>query len=495
MTRVSFLSRSDSEAIHTASLEVLERTGISVKNESAVKILRENGATPSADRVRIPSSLVEEMLKRVPSSVSLYSRDGENQYEVGGNRVLFNPASSSIYFRDGETGQIRKATSDDLVRFVKVVDGLDCIEAQSTAMVPSDVPVSISDLYRLYIVLRESRKPIITGAFSKEGLLEMKQMLASVAGGEKQLADEPRAVFDCCPLSVLIWGDVSTQNLIDCSANGIPAAIVPAPLMGATSPITLGGTLVQANAEVLSGIVIAQLTNSGCSLIYGGATSVLDQRHGTSRIGAPEAAIVACASAEMGRFYGMPTQAYLGVSDSMTVDAQSGYESAAGLVLGAMAGINIISGPGMLASINCQSLEKLVLDNEVCRAAYRLIEGIAMEDLSAEVDLVDSVGPGGQYLSKQHTRDNLMKEHAIPTEVISRLSHDKWMLEGAKDSASLMQEGAKDSASLAREQVTKILDAHSGEPLLDDRAAQLDSTMSQILKRHGIPRSTLPLEI
>ncbi|MFX0045162.1 MAG: trimethylamine methyltransferase family protein [Candidatus Hermodarchaeota archaeon] len=484
MTKVNFLSRSESEAVHTASLEVLEKTGVSVQNESAVKLLCANGATASSGRVQIPSSLVEEMLKKVPSSVVLYSQNGKNRYEVGENRVLFNPASSSIYFRDGETGQIRKATSDDLVRFVKVVDGLDCIEAQSTAMVPSDVPVSISDLYRLYIILKESRKPVITGAFTKEGLLEMRKLLASVAGGDRQLANKPRAVFDCCPLSVLIWGDVSTQNLIDCSAYGLPAAIVPAPLMGATSPITLGGTLVQANAEVLSGIVIAQLTNSGCSLIYGSATSVLDQRHGTSRIGAPEAAIVACASAEMGRFYGMPTQAYLGVSDSMTVDAQSGYESAVGLVLGAMAGINIISGPGMLASINCQSLEKLVLDNEVCRAAYRLVEGISIEDLSALLDLVDSVGPGGQYLSKQHTRDNLTKEHAIPSEVISRLSREKWM-----------QEGARDSASLAREQVAKILDDHRAKPLSDDRAAQLDSTMREILETHGIPMSTLPLGV
>ncbi len=481
MPKVSFLSRSDSEAIHTASLEVLEKTGISVKNKSAVNLLRENGASASSDRVRIQSSLVEEMLKKVRSSIMLYSRDGQDRYEVGGSRVLFNPASSSIYFRDGKTGQIRKATSDDLVRFVKVVDGLDCIEAQSTAMVPSDVPVSISDLYRLYIILKESRKPIITGAFTKEGLLYMQKMLASVAGGGKQLASEPRAVFDCCPLSVLIWGDVSTQNLIDCSAHGIPAAIVPAPLMGATSPITLGGTLVQANAEVLSGIVIAQLANSGCSLVYGGATSVLDQRHGTSRIGAPEAAIVACASAEMGRFYGMPTQAYLGVSDSKTVDAQSGYESAVGLVLGALAGINIISGPGMLASVNCQSLEKLVLDNEVCRAAYRLIEGISIEDLSAVVDLVDSVGPGGQYLTKQHTRDNLMREHAIPSEVISRLSQDRWM-----------QEGSKDSVSLAREQVAKILDSHRAEPLQEDLAAQLDSAFTEILEKHEIPESSLP---
>ncbi|MFW9800891.1 MAG: trimethylamine methyltransferase family protein [Candidatus Thorarchaeota archaeon] len=478
---VSFLSRSDSESIHSASLEVLERTGVAVKNESAVKLLGENGATSSSGVVRIPSGLVEDMLRKVPASFTLYSRDGRDHCEVGGASVLFNPASSSIYFRDGESGLIRKATAIDLVRHLRLVEMLDCIDAQSTAMVPSDVPVAISDLYRLYIGLRESRKPIITGAFTKEGLLDMNRMLASAAGGEHQLLKEPRAVFDCCPLSVLIWGDVSAQNVIDCATHSIPASIVPAPLIGATSPITLSGTLVQANAEVLSGIVIAQLAKPGSPLVYGGATSVLDQRHGTSRIGAPEATIVACASAEMGKFYGMPTHAYLGISDSMTVDAQGGYETAMGLILAALAGINIVSGPGMLASINCQSLEKLVLDNEICRAARRIVEGISLEDLSVITDLIDSVGPGGHFLNQSHTRKHVRKEHVMPSDVISRLSHDKWK-----------QQGSKDSTTMAYEQVARMLEEHKAEPLPEEHAAQLDSVFNEVLKKHGIPETSLP---
>ncbi|MFQ5832084.1 MAG: trimethylamine methyltransferase family protein [Candidatus Thorarchaeota archaeon] len=479
--KVSFLSRSDSEEIHSASLEVLERTGVAVKNKHAVKLLRENGATSSSGVVRIPSGLIEDMLRKVPASFTLYSRDGKDHYEVGGTNVLFNPASSSVYFRDGESGLIRKATAIDLIHHVRLVDSLDCIDAQSTAMVPSDVPVAISDLYRLYIGLKESRKPIITGAFTKEGLLDMNRMLASVARGEKQLVKEPRAVFDCCPLSVLIWGDVSTQNLIDCATHSIPASIVPAPLIGATSPITLSGTLVQANAEVLSGVVISQLVNPGSPLVYGGATSVLDQRHGTSRIGAPEATIVACASAEMGKFYGIPTHAYLGISDSMTVDAQGGYETAMGLILAAMAGINVISGPGMLASISCQSLEKLVLDNEICRAARRIVEGILLEDLSVVTGLIDSVGPGGQFLNQSHTRKHVRKEHVMPSEVISRLSHDAWK-----------QQGSKDSTSKAHQQVAKMLEEHKVEPLPEEDAAKLDSVFNEILKRHGISETSLP---
>ncbi|MFW9888657.1 MAG: trimethylamine methyltransferase family protein, partial [Candidatus Thorarchaeota archaeon] len=381
MPRINFLARSDLEAIHTASLTVLEKTGIAVRNENAMRLLSEAGCAVESEVVKIPPGLVEEMVRTPPSSFSLYSRDGTQSIVVGEDNVLYNPASSSIYFKESESGVIRKAIIDDLVKFIRLVDCMEHVEAQSTAMVPSDVPVPISDLYRLYLILRESQKPIITGAFTKRGLLDMKRILEVVAGGAETLAKEPRAVFDCCPLSVLTWGDISTQNLIDCANHGIPAAIVPAPLVGATSPVTLSGTLVQFNAEVLSGIVIAQLAKTGSPLVYGGATSILDQRYGTSRIGAPEAVIIACASAEMGKFYGLPTHAYLGVSDSKAVDAQSGYESAMGLIQAALAGINIVSGPGMLLSINCQSLEKLVIDDEICGAALRLQEGISIDGI------------------------------------------------------------------------------------------------------------------
>jgi len=218
MTKLRFLSRKDSENINAATLEVLEKTGVAVKNDTATQLLRENGCIVESGIAKIPSSLVEELVQKTPASFTLFSRDGMDEHEVGGNNVLFNPASSSIYFKDSESGDIRKATIDDLTRFVRLVDCMENVGAQSTAMVPSDVPVSISDLFRLYIILQESLKPIITGAFSKEGLLDMKRILEVVAGGEDELAKKPRAVFDCCPSSVLIWGDVSTQNLIDCAS-------------------------------------------------------------------------------------------------------------------------------------------------------------------------------------------------------------------------------------------------------------------------------------
>lgn len=482
MSRLTFLTRSGSEAVHAATLEVLEKTGVVVKNEAAMQILRENGCTIDSEVARIPSNLVEETIQKTPASFSLYSRDGKGAHEIGGDNVLFNPASSSIYFREGESGVIRKATADDLVQFTRLVDCMEHVGAQSTAMVPSDVPVPISGLFRLYLILKESLKPTITGAFNKEDLFDMKRILEAVAGGAEELAEKPRAVFDCCPLSVLTWGDISAQNLIDCANEGIPAAIVPAPLVGATSPVTLAGTLVQFNAEVLSGIVIAQLTKPAAPLVYGGATSILDQRYGTSRIGAPEVVIIACASAEMGKFYGIPTHAYLGVSDSKAVDAQSGYESAMGLIQAALAGINIVSGPGMLLSINCQSLEKLVLDNEICGAALRIKEGINLDGLDEIPELVRVAGPGGNYLKERHTLKHLRKEHIFPSDAIDRLSLDAWV-----------ENGFKETKDLAKARVDSLLEKHEPDLVPADKLEGMKSIMHEIILRHGLDDYALSL--
>ncbi|MHA2424139.1 MAG: trimethylamine methyltransferase family protein, partial [Candidatus Thorarchaeota archaeon] len=338
------------------------------------------------------------------------------------------------------------------------------------SLIPNDIPELVSDFYRLYIVLKNSTKPVITGAFRKEGLHDMRRLLEIVAGGSQELSAKPRAIFDCCPSSPLIWSDITCQNLIDCASHGIPAELVPAPLLGATSPVTINGTVVQTNAEILSGIVIAQLVRPGSIVIYGGAPAVFDQRYATPRYGAIEAMMTACASAEMGKHYGLPTHAYLGLSDSKVEDAQTGFESGLGIALGAMAGINVISGPGALAYINMQSLEKIIIDNEMCGAAYRLIEGIELEKMDIVTDLISKVGPGGDFLGQRHTAAKLRREHFIPSDVFDRLTTESW-LEG----------GSKDMIERAKKRAETILSEKIPTPLPQDMENELDTTFGEIL--------------
>ena len=476
---MTFLTEAELDAVHAASLTVLEKAGVKINNSQALELLRDNGCTVDGDIVHIPPSLAEESIGKAPSSFDLYTREAETSYMVGGDAVIYNPGSSAIYFTDRETGEMRRADARDFRELVRLTDALPHIHAQSTAMVPHDVPDGISDLYRLYVVLRNSSKPIVTGAFTKMGLIDMKNMLDAVAGDG--ISGAPRAIFDCCPSSPLMWSDVTCQNLLDCAEHGIPAEIIPAPQMGATSPVTIAGTIVEANAEFLSGAVISQLAVPGAPLVYGGSPSAFDMRHCTARLGAVEAVMAACAFAEMGKHYGVPTHGYLGLSDSKTVDAQSSYESGMGILLAAMARVNVVSGPGMQASENCQSLEKLVIDDELCGAAYRLIEGVKVDEDTLAAEIISKVGPGGHFLAERHTRDHHLKERHMPGDVIDRLSPDAWT-----------KAGSKSATQRAKEIADETIRDHVPKPLPKDSEERLETVFKAILKRHGIKLDQLP---
>ncbi len=475
MTRVRFLTHDDIIAIHSASLEVLESTGVKIKNNAALELLKETGCNIESDSVKIPPALVEECLRCCPASFELYTREGNRSQRVGDDNVIFNPGSSVTYFRDRITQEIRKGTTNDLVDIVRLVDGLDHLKAQSTALIPSDVPEVLSDFYRLFLVLKNSPKPIVTGAFRKEGFHDMKKLLEIVAGGPDYLETKPRAIFDCCPSSPLTWSDITCQNLIDCATSGIPSEIVPAPLMGATSPVTITGTIIQTNAEILSGIVIAQLACPSAPIIYGGAPSTFDQRYATPRFGSVESIMAACSAADVGKYYKLPTHAYLGLSDSKAIDAQTGFESALGIAFGVMSRINIISGPGALAYINMQSLEKLVIDNELCGAGYRLIDGLNVDGIEGIPDLIHKVGPGGDFLGQRHTASNFRAEHFMPTDLIDRLPTDTWI-----------KGGSKNINERARKKVESLLNSHTPTALSRDTENDLDHAFKELVSQYDL---------
>jgi trimethylamine--corrinoid protein Co-methyltransferase len=474
---LQLLSAGDIEDIHTNSLTILEKVGMNVRNDEAIRLLKTAGCEIDSVRktVRMPRGLVEECLNKTKPSLELHSRDGRHNRIIGADNLTFNPGSCAVYFTDHKTGETRQALSEDLVDMVKLVDGLEHIQAQSTSIVPSEVPKEVSDLYRLYLVLKNSTKGVITGAFTKQGLIDMKRLLEVAAGGKDELENKPMAIFDICPSSPLVWSDTACQNLIDCARFSIPAEIIPAPQMGATSPVTLAGTLVQSNTEFLSGVVISQLIRPGTPIIYGGSPTTFDMKYLSSRLGSIENMMVACAAAQMGKHYNVPTHAYLGLSDSKTLDAQSGFETSTGIMLGALAGINVVSGPGMLMFENCQSLEKLVIDNEICGMALRLVEGIAANSDTYALETIEKVGPGGHYLGEKHTIKYFQKEYFNPSDLVDRMT-----LETER------KQGSRDITDKARETVDRIMKEHVPEPLPVTVEKELRSTLKEIMNRYKI---------
>lgn len=465
---MSLLQEEDIKRIIRGGVELLEETGIVVHNKNALDIYKEGGAKVDypSELVKIPSQMVEKALELAPGQIKLYDGDGNLAMDLQGYNVHYDPGSAAINILDYKTGEVRKPVTEDFIEFIKIVEQLDNYSAQSTALICSELPEEIADRYRLFLVLKYSKKPVITGTFGIDAFASMYEMLALVAGGKEALREKPRAIFDCCPSPPLMWSDVTSQNLIDCARAGIPYELISMPLAGGTSPATLAGALVQHTAESLSGVVLGQLASPGAKVMYGGSPSIFDMRKGTTPMGAIETMMIDSAYNQIGKHLGLPTHAYMGLTDSKIADSQSGAEGAMGIVLAALAGVNVVSGPGMMDFESCQSIEKLILDNELCGMAKRLLRGIDTSDEALAVNVIKEVGHEGKFLTHRHTMKWFSKSQYIPSPVIDRGTRREW--------ADL---GKKTCSERAKDRIPEILKSYKGKPLSVEVEKKLDEIM------------------
>ncbi|MHC4600921.1 MAG: trimethylamine methyltransferase family protein [Planctomycetota bacterium] len=475
--KVKWLADETVKTIVSEARRVLSEIGVFVENETAAALLLEAGCRRDGEgkRILFAGDLVDRALDTAPSCIRVYDRDGEEAMTLEGDRVHFNPGSAALHVADPELGAIRDGTVADLVPFATLTDRLPAFAAQSTGIIPSDVDENLADRYRLYASLVCSKKPVVTGTFRVDGFAVMLEMLIAVRGSAEALREKPLAVFDCCPSPPLNWSDLTCQSLLDCADSGQPAELVSMPLTGATAPVTLTGALVQHTAECLSGVVIHQLRVPGAPIVYGGSPAFFDMRKGTTPMGAFETMMIDGAYAQIGKSLGLPTHAYMGLSDSKGVDYQAGFESSAGIVLAALSGVNNVSGPGMLEFETCQSLEKLVLDHEACAYALRMIEGIEPRGEPLGFDVLKEGLEAGHFMSLPHTLKWFKKEGYFPGPVVDRDVMEKWE-----------QKGKRDALAAAREQVAKLLE--SGVPSLLDEGKRKDlrGILEADAKGHGV---------
>jgi trimethylamine--corrinoid protein Co-methyltransferase len=411
--------------------DLLAHVGVEVHNDEAVSLLTSHGArVDDAHRVLIPPAVVDQALKTAPDVVRLFDAVGRPTHELTGDNVYFTPGSAAIHVLDEASGAIRPPTTDDYVRYVKVVSGLKHIAAQSTALIPAEVPEGVSDCYRLYLSLLLGEKPVVTGAFSAEGFAVMQDLLLALRGSGDALREKPLALFSCCPTAPLKWSRETSQNVIDCARAGVPVEFISMPLSGFVSPVTLVGSVVQHAAETLSGVALSQLAEAGAPMLWGGSPAVFDIRTETTPMGAIETMMIDCANAEVGKRLGIPTQAYIALSDSKRLDAQAGHETSMGAVLAGLSGINSVSGPGMLDFESCQSLEKLILDDEICAMVARLRRGIEPRDDFPARPLFEELLRDGHLLIADHTRRHMKEQIHLPGPIIERASLGRWREEG-----------------------------------------------------------------
>ncbi|MHA2157126.1 MAG: trimethylamine methyltransferase family protein, partial [Candidatus Hodarchaeales archaeon] len=450
---------------------ILETQGIFIENQESAELFEQRGLNHDGLRYYIPPDLIKKCLDTVPNEITLFDREGDECITLKDDDVHFDPGSAAIFILDENTREIREGISKDFIRFSKIVEQLKFIEAQSTALIYQDVPNEAQDWHRLYLALSNCYKPIVTGTFRKESFSIMKEILLACRNSEEDLARKPLAIFDACPSPPLKWSDLTTQSLIDAAKSMIPSEFVSMPLAGASAPITLIGSITQHCAECLAGVVIVQLAKKGAPLIWGGSPAVFDMKHGTTPMGAIETMMINLGDAEMGKYLNLPTHAYMSLSDSKVPDSQGGFEAGMGALLAGLAGINMVSGPGMLDFESTQSIEKLIIDNEIAGMVKRLLQGVEDHGSPFASEILRDYGEKEELLSHPSTLKYFRKELFLPSPIIDRMTRDPWK-----------ENGSKSARKRAKEMASNLLEKPSIKPIEQKLVKELDGIARSALK-------------
>ena len=415
---------------------ILAEVGMEIGGAKLRQRLLDHGLKTDAggDRVMFPPEVVDRAISTAPKSFTLYDRDGRPHAEIGGYNVHYVPGSSGLKIMDHRTGATRLANSTDFVEYARLCDGLQHIAYLATAFSTNeDIESQVSDAWRLYMALVNSKKPVVSGAFGEHGVLRMVEMMQLFRRDRAELIEKPLSIFTVTATGNFRFGEDSCQNLLDCVEAGIPIEIVPVTLMGLIAPVTLVGALVFHCVDVLTGITMAQIVRPGAPVLFGGAPATFHMKAASAPMAAIEAQHLNVGYVAIAKSLGLPTQAYMALSDGKFLDAQAGAETMTSAMLAALAGVNSVSGPGMLDFVLTFSLPKLVFDNEVCGQCLHFVREIRVLDDLPAMDLVDYLRENLHLITAPHTLKYWPQELYLTDPVIDRENRENWATAGSKD--------------------------------------------------------------
>jgi len=415
---------------------VLAETGMEMRGAQMRQRLLDHGlkTTPDGVRILFPPDVVDRALQSAPKSFTLYDRDGAPHAELGGNHVHYVPGSSGLKILDHRTGETRLTNSTDFIEYARLCDGLEHIAYLATAFSTNkDIESQVSDAWRLYMLLVTSKKPMVSGAFTEHGVPRMRDMMQLFRRDRAELVAKPMSIFTITATGNFRYSEDSCQNMLDCVEAGIPVEIVPVTLMGLIAPVTLVGALVFHCVDVLAGITMAQIVRPGAPVLFGGAPATFHMKSASSPMAAIEAQHLNVAYVAVAKSLGLPTQAYMALSDGKFLDAQAGGETFSSALLAALAGVNSVSGPGMLDFVLTFSLPKLVFDNEVCGQCLHFVRELAIvEDLPVK-QLVDELLANDHLITSPHTLQHWPGHLYLTDPVIDRENRETWQKAGSKE--------------------------------------------------------------
>jgi trimethylamine--corrinoid protein Co-methyltransferase len=425
----------------------LEKTGIEVMPSECRDIFQQAGATidETENRVYIPREMVAQALKLAPTAVTLPGRTPAQDIILGGTRVHLGTGGAAVKIIDLETQHIRETNLADVARIGHLVDALDNIHFYLRACVARDVPAELLDINTYYAATTNTTKHITTNCYSVETLHDVVGAASIISGGNDKLRQRPIfSITNCWTVSPLRYATETVEVLTEVIRQDIPVFLSSAPQSGATSPAALAGTLVQINAEELSGVVYSQLVKPGAPIILGYVPSVADLRTGNFVGGAAEFALMNAAAAQLGQFYNLPVYNSAGLSDSKIPDIQAGYEKGVTGLAAALAGANYIHhAAGFLESMLTIAYEQYVIDDDINGTILRVVRGIEVTDKTMSVELIDQVCRGeGHYLGTQQSLSMMNSEYYYP-HTGDRQRREDWELDGSMDMRERARRKAK----------------------------------------------------
>ncbi|MGD2165978.1 MAG: trimethylamine methyltransferase family protein [Anaerolineae bacterium] len=452
--RMAMLSDEQCRAVHLASLEILRRTGVRVYHDEALGLLRDSDVVVSDENlVRFSADIAEWALDQAPSRIALCRRGGADVVApLEGRRVNFGPGSDCLNYLDPRTGARRKFKAEDVVECVRLVDALPELDFCMSMGIPADLETDSAYRWQFAKMMEHTTKPIVFVCDDRADCEAIVAMAAAAAGDVNKLRLNPSLLLYSEPSTPLKHSETATGKLLYMAEQALPIVHSPAPMMGGTAPATMAGGLALGNAEVLSSLVMHQLKRPGAPFVYGSGLHHLDMRTTISVYSAPEFELARVAVAEMGRFYDLPTWGYAGHSDSCTMDEQAAADAVFSVLASLLAGSNLVHDVGYLEAGLTTSPEMIVFTAEMIQMLRRFMGGVSLDAHSLALDVIHSVGPGGEFLSTEHTMDHF-RDFWEPT-LFNRQRVEDWV-----------EAGSKRLGDRLRDRTVAIIDGHEPEPL------------------------------
>jgi len=456
------------EEIHYASLEVLRRTGARVQLPEALELLHEAGCHVDGERVHIPPAVVEWAIRSAPSQVVLCDRQGNQAIRVEGYKPYYGTGSDCIFVIDPYTGERRSATLEDVADFAKLVDALPHMDFAMGMSVANDVPESIAEILQFHAMVTNTVKPMVYAVNDPENLPVIVEMCETIAGGAEAFRRQPFAALFGCSISPLLYSAGPTKSLLYTAEKGLPYILAPTASAGGTGPVTLPGSLVQINAEMLIGLVLAQLKREGTPFImFAGCPTPLDMQTTIASYASPEFLLFQIGLTQLQHYQNLPTFGTAGCSDAKAFDQQASLEGAMSMLVSSLSGANLIHDVGYVEYGSTSCFEQVVTMNELAGAIRFLLRGMDVNRETLAVDVIDAVGPGGEYVTSDHTFHNFRKGW-FPDLIGDRQAYDDWV-----------DEGSQTLGDRANERVRHILETHETEPLPEATREELEAIVAE----------------